>query len=611
MSRTIKLAITSVAFIFIVSCGGGSGGGTANGGSTSLTTSIQNVSSSTMTVGNSNSANGSIQIVLLNSFRNLLKSFGNSLIKSAFAQSVSSCQNANNSQLIGSQDSKSWTVMGLTTSTSSPSCVTGFQDAGNYLVLAVNGVTNGSNNICDLVVITKSNGNTTCINLPLPNRNLTGNPSFVLSAAGYLTGATGQLSANGNYFLTGFYTNNSSSAYIGYELLDFTGPSPSGKLVYAEYGTQVSNCDGTPSVNGHNIFWSSFWLQENANFVFNQFNVTQCSVTPATGISKFYYVDSNNTTDPLNPVKYLFNVNAVTSTDGYGIDTTSPLATWLNTNIPSGSNWHFGSEILPGGSTSTLDLSFYIVTGGGVNNNCTTGTGTSVYGVGTGINGQELLKVVINNGNVTFQDYGATNIGTGFGANPLTDNAYLTSDGQNLVSVHWTDDNGSMKVMQITRALNATACDSYSKISPPSSVNTPVSLSGQISTVDNGNFVARSFPFTYRSKDYIYLYGFNSNPGDPSCTSTNGCKVNSDTQIWAFNKSSNSISIVSINQLIGLTTFYSTETISNPLSNKVTNTLLDSSGNKYWVSINPTGITKMIKFPSSFDISKGFISGSN
>jgi hypothetical protein len=325
----------------------------------------------------------------------------------------------------------------------------------------------------------------------------------------------------------------------------------------------------------------------------------------------FYYVDVNNTSDPLNAIKYLFNINDVTSTNGYTMDSTSPLSIWLNNLVGSSASFSFGSEIYPGGSTSPTDLSFFIATGGGVSSSCSTGTGTSVFGVGSPVNGQELIKVVISNGGVTFQDFGATNIGTGFGANPLTDNVYLTSDGSSLVSVHWMDDSGTMKVLQITRALSTSACDSYTKVTPTTTVSTPSDLLSHISTVGNGNFVAHDLPYTYRSKDYIYMYGFNSNPGDPNCVSTSGCQIATDAQIWAFDKTNNSVAVVPINQLTSATTFYSSGTTANPLSDKVSNTLLDSSGNKYWYSLNSNGITRMIKFGSSANISNGFVTGTN
>ena len=622
MIKKIIFCSALISTLLVISCGGGGGeGSSSSGGTTVLSSSLQGVSASTMTVGSAATTSGSTQVVWLDKLFEFFKTRGNPFISSAYAQSLSSCSDAK--QLIASQDSRTWSVMGLTTASTSASCVKSYQDAGNYFVLATIGVTDASGNTCDLVAVTKSSGATTCLTMPLANRASSGNPSFLLGSS---AAQPAQLTVNGNYFLVGFYTNNSNAAYIGFESIDFTGNTPTGKVAYAEYGTQVSGCAGTPSVNGHNIFWSSFWLQENGNFIFNQFNQTQCTSTPHTGVSNYYYVDANNTTDPLSAVKYLFDQHTVTANGAYEIDnTTSPLGDWLiKTLVPSsqsyvtwqntaGTTWEFGAEVLPGGSTSATDLSFYIVVGnanGSLPNSCST-TGTSVYGANSGINGNELIKVVISNGVVTFQDYGATNIGTGYGANPLTDNVYLTANGQKLVSVHWTDDGGNLKLMKITRQLTNSACDVYTKISPTTNVPIPASLVGKISTVGNGNFIASELPFTYRAKDYIYMYGFNSNPGDPNCVLNSGCTIPPDAQIWAFNKSTDAISIVSLTQLTGSTTFFETSATSNPLSNKISNTMIDGAGNKYWYSMGTTGVEKMIKFSNSVDVTNGFISGTN
>ena len=623
--KTMKTLGIAVLIAILYACGGGGGGGSSAssaGGTSILTTTLQGVSSSTMTVGSATSASGSTQVVLLEKIRDFLKSFSNPLISTAYAQTVTTC--SADKQLIGSQDSRSWGVMGLTTASTSTSCVANYQDAGNYIVLSTIGVTESSGNTCDLVVVAKATGKTTCISLPLANRLNTGNPKFLLGSG---SAQPGQLSANGNYFLVGFNTTNSNAAYIGYESIDFTGNEPVGKIAYLEYGTQVSECAGTASVNRHNIFWSSFWLQENGNFIFNQFNQTQCTSTPHTGVSKYYYVDVNNTADPLNAAMYLFDQHNVTTNGAYEIDnTTSPLGGWLiNTLVPSnqayvtwqntaGTTWEFGAEVLPGGSNSATDLSFYIIAGnanGSLPNSCSTAAGTSVYGTNTGINGNELIKVVISNGLVTFQDYGATNIGTGYGANPTTDNAYLASDGQSLVSVHWTSDNNNLKVMKLSRQLSSSACDVYTKIAPATNMTVPTSLAGNIATVGSGNFVAHSLPFTYRAKDYIYLYGFNSNAGDPNCTSTSGCLIPTDAQVWAFNKVTDAITVVPLTQLTGSTTYYSSGTTTNPLSNKVSNTLIDGAGNKYWFALGTTGITRMIEFSHGFNMSNGFVSGTN
>lgn len=617
--------ILIVSVVLIASCGGGGGGGSSASGTeagTTLVSSVQNISTSTMTVGNASAASGVTEIVLLDRVINFFKALTYPFVDTAFASNIGSCSSST-SQLIGSQTLRSWSVMSLTTSSSS-SCVNSFQDAGNYIVLATTGVTDSSGNICDLVVITKASGNTSCINLPLTNRGSTGNPLFLLGPNSF---PTAQLTANGNYFFVGFYTNNSSAAYIGFERIDFSGSSPSGSIAYLEYGTQVSQCMGTPSVNGHNLFWSSYWAQENGNFTFDQFNPIQCSSSPATGISKYYYVDVNGTTDPLNPALYLFDQHTVTTSGAYEIDNSnSPLGVWIQSLIAgnstyqtwqnsAGTHWYFGAEVLPGGSTSVSDLSFYIVVGNGsgsLPNTCST-SGTNVYGTNSGINGNELIKVTISNSQVNFQDFGATNIGTGYGANPVTDNVYLTGGGQYLNSVHWTaDTNSNLSVMKITRQLSASQCDSYSLVSPTTPLAVPTSLSGNISVVGNGNFVAHAYPFTYRSKDYIYMYSFNSNPGDPNCTSTSGCTIPGDAQIWAYNKSTDTITVVPITQLTGGgTIYYSTQTISNPLSNKISNTMIDASGNKYWSSIGTSGVQKLIQFPSGFNNTNGFSMGTN
>lgn len=605
-----KLLVASCLALILYACGGGGGGGGAvSGGSKVLVSALQGVSASTMTVGDTASASGSTQIVLIDRIIDFFKSRGNPFISTAYAAPLTNCSSSK--QLIGSQDSRTWNVMGLTTATASASCVSKYQDAGNYLVLETVGVTDSSGNTCDLVVVKKSSGDTTCINLPLANRSTTGNPTFRL---GNSQEQPGQLTANGNYFLVGFQTNSSNTVYMGFEQIDFTGSNPTGKIAYLEYGSQDS-CWG---VNGHMLFWSSIWLQENGNFTFDQFSPTQCTTNPFTGSSKYYYVDVNSTSDPLNPAKYLFDVHDVTSSDAYLIDTAnSPLGQWLTSNLSlrNGASWAFGAETVPGGSTSATDLSFYAIVDGsdGLSKpSCSTGTGTSVYGVGAPIYGRTLIKVVITNGQVTFQDFGSTNIGSGYGANPVTDNVFLKPDGQTLVSVHWTDDgSGNMNVMKITRQLNANACDIYTKFAPTTVVPIPNSLTGEISTVGNGGFVAHSYPFTYRAKDYIYMFGFNANPGDPNCVATSGCSIGTDAQIWAYNKSTDAISVIPISQLTSSTSYYAVSTVSNPLSNKVSNTLVDGAGNKYWYSLGTNGIGKMIKFQSSFDISNGFISGTN
>ena len=641
MRKALYVIAAVFLCVMLYACGGGGGGGgSAATGSPVLLSSLVGVSASTMTVGDAASASGSTQLVLLEKIRTFFNSLSNPLISTAYAQSVTSCSSGK--QLIGSQDARTWSVMGLTAVASS-SCVISYQDAGNYIVLATKGVTDSSGNVCDMVVVTKSSGATTCINLALPERANTGNPVFLLGTKAYSWNVA-QLTNNGNYFLVGFNTKNTSAAYVGYARIDFTGNTPVAKIAYLEYGTQgVSDCDGTMSVNGHNILWTTgYWLQENGNFIFNQLNVTQCSgslANFAAGTSKYYYVDVNNTVDPLNPVMYLFDQHNVPASIAgpdpqgpYMIDNVnSPLGSWIvGTLVPSNSSyvtwqntvgtvWDWGGEVFPGGSTSPTDLSFYIVVGnsqGSMPNACAT-TGTSVYGVNTGVAGNELIKVTINNGRVSFQDYGATNIGTGWGALPTTDNVYLSNDGRTLSSLHWVaDGNNNLKALKIARPLGVNACDAYTMVAPASNIQVPASVAGNISTLSSGGgsqfFNSNQLPYTYRAKDYIYMYSFGSAGWQLNCSaSVNGCQIPADAQVWAYNKTNDTVSVVSIGALTGATTYYSTSTNSNPLSNKVSNTLVDGAAGKYWYSLSPAGVTKMIELSSGFDASYGFASGTN
>jgi hypothetical protein len=633
--RLLLLIGIIITGAILIACGGGGGGsGGQTGASASpnvLLGTIPGVSSSTMTIGDATAASGDVRLVLLDKIFNLFKSFSNPFVRTAYAQSISACQNSSSNQLIGSQDLETWNIMNLGSEVSSTnsSCVTSFQDAGNYIVLATHGLTDSSGNICDLVVIEKSSGNTTCMNLALANRSSTGNPKFMMGANGYQWN-TSQLTKNGNYFFIPFYTTQTNAAYVGFYRIDFTGNSPAGKIAYMEYGTQVYDCDGSPTVNGNNLLWTmGYWILENGNFTFDQFNVSQCSNSLpnfAAGISKYYYVDVNNSLDPLNTKKYLFDQHTVPvdyagpdARGPYMIDNAnSPLGQWIQKNLDNnaGNVWDFGGAIMSSASNSPSDLSFYVVIGGGNGSIPTacTNAGTSVYGVMTGMNGRQLIKVSIINGALIYQDYGTTNIGNGWGTLPTTDNVYLSDDGLNFITLHWTADaDNNLKVMKILRPLSSTACDTFTLVSPINNVLVPASLSGTLAKIEYHSLnLGPQLPYTYRAKDYVYMYGFGSASWMLNCsTSMNGCQIPSDAQVWAYNKSMDSVSVVPIVQLTGDVVYYSTGTSTTSSSNSVSNTLVDSDGINYWYSLGVNGINKMVKFPSGFKPSNGFIMGSN
>jgi hypothetical protein len=638
MKKLIYSLTASSLFFILFACGGGGGssGGVSSG---VLSQTVQGVSTSTMTIGNAVNASGGV-VLVWKQIRQFFANLENPLLKSAYAQSISSCGSATNAQLIGTQDSVKWSLMNLTTSTASSGgtagCVIGFQDAGNYMVLATSGVTDTSGNNCDLVTIAKSTGTTACFTLDLSDRASTGNPLFLLGAYGFKW-SRAQLTKNGNYFFIPFYTQRTNAAYVGFYRFDFTSSTPIGKIGYAEYGTQVSNCDGSPTVNNNNLLWTmGYWILENGNFTFDQFNVTACNDSLpnyAAGTSKYYYVDVNNTIDPLNAQKYLFDQHIVpTSYSGpdargpYMIDNTnSPLGQWIQSSLiagtpeyvnwqnATGNVWDFGGEVLSSASTSASDLSFYIVIGnsnGSMPNSCSK-NGTMVYGVNSGINGNELIKVSIINGSVTYQDLGTTNIGSGWGSLPATDNIYASPDGFSLVSLHWTSNANNLYVTKISRQMSASACDVYTQVAPSVSVPVPDHVSNNISQVANGGFIANQLPFTYRAKDYVYLASFGSESWELNCSSTeNGCQIPSDAQIWAYDKNTDSVSIVPIGQLTAAT-YFSTGTNANGLSNTLSSTLVDANGNKFWYSLTPTGVGHMVQLHSGFNPSNALVMGAN
>jgi hypothetical protein len=279
----------------------------------------------------------------------------------------------------------------------------------------------------------------------------------------------------------------------------------------------------------------------------------------------------------------------------------------------TGNVWDFGGEVLSSASTSASDLSFYIVIGnsnGSIPNSCST-SGTMVYGANSGVNGNELIKVSIIDGSVTYQDLGTTNIGSGWGSLPTTDNIYVSTDGSSLVSLHWTSNANNLYVTKISRQMNASACDVYTQVAPSISVPVPADISNNISQVANGGFIANQLPFTYRAKDYVYLASFGSEGWQLNCSSSeNGCQIPTDAQVWAYNKNTDSISTIPIGQLTG-GTYFSTGTNSNGLSNNLSNTLVDTNGNKFWYSLTPTGIGHMIKFHSSFNPRNALVMGAN
>lgn len=612
MNITHKLLLCTILTAVLSACGGGGGGGSSstNSGSTTasstvLTSSVGSLTASHMTVGDLTQFNGGT--TLAQNVTNLLKGLYNWAIPSAIAQTVSTCSS---STLIGSSNNSSWNIIGLTGSTSSPPCVTRIQDAGKYVVLKVTGVTDSSGNICDLVAIQKSSGQTTCINVPLPNRATTGNPDFYLGLTNFFPA---ELTLNGNYFTIGFYTSSkNANAYSGFLRLDLSGSSPTSAIAYMEYGAVSGN-----TINGHNLFWGEFWPQENGDLVFTRFSPTSNSGGTQNGIvSHFYLVVNPSLADPTQAMAVLFNKNYDSATLPVNVSqfytsdiVNSPVASWFKTQYSDTSTVIYNSEVMPNPTSSATEHSFFIQ----LNNDST--LHNSLCGNIT--NG--LVKGTVNasTGTVTFQDYGGTGVGAGWGTHTRTSNIILDNAKQNFITLKWRPapsdtTNHTLDVVKLVRAITPMACDQN-----PVSLYTEAMQSGTVvsgSVTTNGyTSVSADVPFTYETSGSIFMMNFDAiHDSQQNCLNSSGtCPIPSASKAYVYDKVAGTVSPISLSPLIG-SNYYVIQEISSITSSRVYMNLIDNSSNpapKIYAELTPTGFQNVIKFPASVTLSQFMISG--
>lgn len=263
-----RIIATLILAMTLVSCGGG--GGSSSSANLTLASNIGSLSGQHLALGNPDQLT---KTSLVSQWLDHLdwKRWGTRLtdllMGSAIAQQISVATCANTT-LMGTLDAINWSPVLLTADPKKTACINQMQDAGKFLVLKASNVTNTAGEVCDLITIAKSTGNTSCIRLPIPNRALSGAPQFNLGLDLQQWNRQGQLSANGNFFFIGFLgTENRSASYSGFLRLDLTGASPRTSFAYYEAGPQ-STVDW--SSNSHHNFWGSFWPQNNGDFVFTQ-----------------------------------------------------------------------------------------------------------------------------------------------------------------------------------------------------------------------------------------------------------------------------------------------------------------------------------------------------
>ena len=518
------------------------------------------------------------------------------------ASTMSNCDRSKN--LIGANDTQGWNVLSLTTAPNRPACILAMQDAGKYIVVSVKDIYDSNGLICDLVVIAKKTGVTTCINVPLTYRSKTGSPDFFLGDERFMPG---QLTPDGKYFTVGF-TTNGSGLYMGYLRLDFSSSTPTASIAYLLYSATPGSCNGIPTINGNNLFNGYFWMLPNGDLTITSFEPNGCDkpyIGPATGTRRYYFVRVNPAGDPLSPFMSLFAVNPATTSsngehsDSYTMDpVNSPLAAWVLTKYPSFSPMHFSGATLPWASEASGVVSFYVVASG-ASGNPVSGSSSICPEAG----GDLLIKVSVDTQKnlITFQDQGPTTIGNGYGLHPDTNNVILDPDGKYFTSLKWSLDSSSDRHIQVStlkKPLDKSVCEQTTKIFT-TTAKAPAALAQSV----------QGLPFTYSTDSYVFMEGFPSQPmaGAMGCMPSLGCPIDSDAMVLSYNKQTGVVQEVPLTPLNGAVQLYSFSTYTNPVNDELRTTLYDKAGNMYFANISTQGVRSNIKFPQGFSTTSGFV----
>lgn len=592
------LVLSILMTVFLSACGGGgggsstTGGGNGGGGSTTLNTSVGNLSAYQLTAGNASNLNGSTKITFKLDLKNAIAKIKNFFIPAAIAQSVSNCSSGG---LAGTSDTQSWSLIGITTSTSSPACVKQIQDAGSYLILSVSGVTDTSGNTCDLAIIAKGTGNTTCIHVSLPNRAISGAPTFFLDPSSGQT--PGQLTLNGKYFFVGFYTDsNPSAAYSGFLRLDFTGATPTAAVIYADYGAfTVGN---SQRINGNTLFFAPYYPMENGDLMFTQFNLTgSASQVPQIGVVQTYYVIANPTlVDPTKAVKALVNQTVTTPTDGYSIDmVNSPIATVVSPLALDITEIHYNNDAFADPAASTTNHSFFL----NVDTNSSSYQPACVTWDSANTSTLLLKGVVDANGNLTLSNYGGSNLGNGLGANSLSND--VTPDGNgNLYTLLW----------KATSATTFTVTKYIRPLVPNPTCSAQVVYTGTGSGFTTGSRISIQ---TIRSADTVFMQNFVYwGAGGGSCQLNLGCPLSSGIAL-GYDIATGVVAPISLSPLNGSQYFVYGE-YSASTADRIYFRLKDNStspASMVTAQLTTSGFQNIIRFKTGVSVPNSVVNGGN
>jgi hypothetical protein len=461
-------------------------------------------------------------------------------------------------------------------------------------------VTNSAGQLCDLITISKSSGDTQCIRIDIPQRSLSGAPRFNLGIDLQQWNRQAQLSSNGDYFVVGFLgTDNRAASYSGFLRLNLKGSSPAASLAYLETGPQ-STSDWT--INGHHNFWASFWPQNNGDLVFTQYTPDNASMTSGK-IDHYHVIYEPELTDPMRIKKVLFNsnkTNADPAIGGYQIDAAmSPLAAWIKGQYNNVGNMFFDSEILPNPDSSASGHVFYIIA-----------NASNVQTQTCAQSDRLLIKVTTDPVamQVSYEDLGSTGLGNGWGSTP--DNTGIMIDPRDKtqlvsISAQATGDNSTLTLTRLTRQLNANTCDDKASITQ---VEASQDILGSTQNIMNLS------SFVNETRSYLFMRSVNNNDSDTDianrCVQDQGCLIDTSSLFMVYDKVARTVGRINTAPL-NQGDYRLKAAISSPTSDKVYLVLSRSaSRNAVYAELTKDGIQNIIELPAEINLQSIIVSGS-
>lgn len=447
MRLLATLAAVAASASLVVACGGGGGGG--GGGASSkpqLNPSVVDLRNFQNTFADTSK----LELSLVQAPTSLFSWLGSlktrSFLSHAYAQNLSQCDT--NVRPIGieiNENTSSVVPIDITSGGTDKPCFLSSQEVGAYIAAQTLNVFSG-NKQCDITLLPKAGGKLFCysVNIPSSFRSNGSEPVFKFNQAfagvSSLAALGGQVTRNGNYFFVAFSDSGRTiQDYDGVFRFDLTGDEPVGDIVYFREAS-----------NPRNISFDGYQPLENGDLIVSHRENNK----PMDDQRRFtYYVDASQAFTGIDNKKITLINDAVQ----YGFDANSPLFKWAIENLATETITGGGGSqnIIFSASSSPTDKNFYIL------------LQTNRYRDFAGeFFNQILLKGSIENGILTFEDYGPSSISF-FGT---------ATTSEDLTKIYWVKDWNQGSLSVVTRPLEPLFNDNDRNFIPETEVQLSISI---------------------------------------------------------------------------------------------------------------------------------------